>query len=120
MDIPGDYVEPDTSSLTPTLSATVKDNGVMLDWTKTSSDNFSYYKVVLSKNDSTPSYPGDGYLTYISDVNDTDYFVQELQGYNGGDFGGQVQDETYYMTITAVYKSGKYTSNTKTVTVPSK
>lgn len=118
--IPGTYQEVSTTDKTPVLSATVKDNGVKLQWTQTSSQNFSYYKVVLSKYNSKPSYPNDGYLVYISDAGQTEYFVQELQSYNGGDFGGQVQDETYYMTITAVYGDGKYTSNVKTVTVPSK
>lgn len=118
--IPGDYEEPDTSERTPYLEASVESNGVELEWTKTSSSNFSYYKVVLSKYDSKPSYPDDGYLVYITDSSDTDHFVQELQSYHGGDFGGTVQDETYYMTITACYSDGKYTSNTVTVTVPSK
>lgn len=118
--LPGDYQEPDESERTPVLDYTTKDNGVKLLWTGVSSSNFKYYKVVLSKYNSTPEYPDDGYLTYISNASETSYFVQELQSYNGGDFGGKVQDETYYMTVTAVYKDGKYTSNTKVVTVPSK
>lgn len=118
--LPGTYEAPDTGEMTPTLSVSVESNGVQLNWTKVSSNGFKYYKVVLSKYNATPSYPGDGYLAYISDVNNNSYFVQEYASYNSGDFGGKVKAEKYYMTITAVYNSGKYTSITKVVTVPSK
>jgi hypothetical protein len=111
---------PSALERTPVLNFEMKDKGVLLKWSKVSPTNFIYYKIVFSKNDDTPSYPDNGYLTYISDVNGTEYFVQEAMKYNKGDMGGYVDDETYYVTITAVYKDGKYTSQTKTISVPDK
>jgi len=121
MTLPGTYEAPDESKRTPTLSYSIKNNGVKLNWTQTPKDGFKYYKVVLSKNNATPKYPDDGYATYISDCYTTSYFVQEGTSYHGnGDFGDKIKSEKYYMTITAVYNNGKYTSATKRVTVPAK
>lgn len=104
---------------TPHLSSTVVDGAIKLDWTKTSASNFQYYKVVLSKNDSTPAYPENGYLTYITDTNTITYNVVKNAAYNGGDFDGEVeQGDWYYISITAVYNDGKYTSNVIHVQIP--
>lgn len=121
--IPGSYTEVSESDMTPSLSYTLKDSGVKLDWTSTPSSGFSYYKVVLSQTKENPYYPDYGYATYISDASNSDYYLQEGQSYNDGSkggIGGQVEDEGYYVTITAVYSSGKYTSNSVYVTVPDK
>ncbi len=114
---------PELDSLKPTLSGYVDDGGVKLDWTETPADGFVYYKVVLSKTDSTPIYPGDGYLTFISDRQDSDYFIKEGQSYVGGDVGGSLNSgETYYISITAVYKLNGQSyyapSNTLTYVLP--
>lgn len=104
---------------TPKLTYSVVDGGIKLSWTKTNTSNFHYYKVVLSKNDSTPAYPENGYLTYITDPNTITYKVVKDASYNSGDFGGEVdQGDTYYMSITAVYDDGKYTSNVIQVQIP--
>jgi hypothetical protein len=121
--MPGEYVAPSASDLTPTLSYDVETNGVKLNWTQVPGSGFKYYKVVLSQTKENPYYPDYGYLKYISNVAETSFFVQEGQGYNDGSkggIGGVVEDEGYYMTITAVYNSGKYTSNSVWVTVPDK
>jgi len=104
----------------PVLTATVVDGGIKLQWTKTSATGFNYYKVVLSKNDSTPVYPEDGYLTYITDVNNTSYTIVKNADYNGGDFGGEVeQGDKYYISITAYYDGSQaYPSNVAHLIVP--
>lgn len=107
------------TALTPVLTHMVLSNSVKLMWTPVASKNFSYYKVVLSKTDSTPSYPDNGYVTYITDVNKTFFEVKEDQVYQGSDMK-VVDDETYYMAVTAVYTDGKYTSNVIQVKVPDK
>lgn len=99
------------TSFTPQVSVKVTDNGLKVEWTKAPSEGFSYYKVVLSKGDSSPSYPDDGYIVAISDVNQTSYKIKAGQNYNGGDVGKVAAGQKYYITITAVYDHGKYTGN---------
>lgn len=121
--IPGNYTEVSSESRTPVLTYNMATSGVELNWSQVPSGGFSYYKVVLSQSKENPYYPDYGYLTYISDASTTTYYVQEGAGYNDGSkggIGGKVEDENYYMTITAVYSSGKYTSNSVLVTVPDK
>ena len=103
--------EQDESSYTPEVTVQVSDGSLKVDWTKTPGENFTYYKVVMSKSDSSPSYPDDGYLTYISDVNQTSYTINAGADYNGGDVGKVTSGQEYYITITAVYGHGKYTGN---------
>jgi len=100
---------------TPTLSASTRSNDVLLSWTGVTG-SINYYKIVLSKSDSTPSYPDNGYLAYQSE---TSYEVEAGQGYNGGDVGTVRSGQTYYAAITVVYTDGtKRTSNVKTITIP--
>lgn len=88
------------------------DDEVEIKWSPVSSDNFTYYKIVISKENSSPKYPDDGYMTYISNPNETEYEIELYKKYNGGDFGGKLLPGKYYVSITAVFKDGKYTSNT--------
>ncbi len=109
------------SELTPVLTSAINYNGgIKLTWSKTDDDDvFNYYKVVVSKSNSNPSYPDDGYATYISNRSETSYVLRAGDAYNGGDIGGElVAGKNYYVTITAVYSNGKYTSNTKTIKLP--
>ena len=101
----------DESSYTPEVTVQVSDGGLKVNWTKTPGNNFTYYKVVMSKSDSSPSYPDDGYITYISDVNQTSYTILAGADYNGGDVGKVTSGQEYYITVTAVYGHGKYTGN---------
>lgn len=110
-----------TTSLdkTPVLSSSVGNGGIKLDWTKTSGTNFQYYKVVLSKDDTTPEYPANGYLTYITDVNTLTYTVLDNADYQGGDIGEVESGHWYYIAITAVYSNDmRYTSNVLHVQIP--
>lgn len=119
--IPGTYVVPSATDRTPKLDVKIEDDEVVLDWSEVDEDDFKYYKVVVSKYDSTPSYPAQGYAKALSDVEDTDFKLEDGDSYNGGDFGGVIREnEMYYMTITAVYEDGYYTSNVETVTIPNK
>lgn len=101
----------DGSSYTPEVTVQAVDNCLKVEWTKTPGENFTYYKVVMSKSDSSPSYPDDGYITYICDANQTSYTICSGADYNGGDVGKIASGQKYYITITAVYGHGKYTGN---------
>lgn len=120
--VPGNNNVEDSYVRTPVLSdAITYDDGLKLNWTKCEGDNFKYYKVVLSKYNEAPSYPDDGYVTYITDINDIDYVIKGGQSYQGGDIGGALESgRKYYVAITAVYENNpKYnTSNVITVTLP--
>lgn len=84
-------------------------------------DGFMYYKVVVSKNNSSPAYPDDGYAAVISDYRTTSYTVKNGADYTGGDFGGSIKPgETYYFSITAVYENGKVKGNAVRMTMPGK
>ncbi|MBN2221035.1 MAG: S-layer homology domain-containing protein [Vallitaleaceae bacterium] len=112
----------DSKTKTPALGTSVANGGIYLDWTETDDDDFNYYKVVFSQTDTSPSYPDNGYVTYISDVADSDYLAKAGQSYHGGssdDVGEKlVSGKTYYVAITAVYDDGKYTSNVIQVVLP--
>lgn len=104
----------------PTLTSTTVDDKIKLTWTETSDDDFEYYKVVLSKYNTKPSYPNDGYLTKISDEDVVNFVVSPGLNYTGGDAGTLVAGQKYYAAITAVYEDGDihYTSNVITITLP--
>jgi len=105
---------------TPTLSYTIGGGGLKLDWTTTDDDYFKYYKVVFSTTDSTPVYPGDGYLTYIGNVNESNYIAYTGESYKGSGIDKISSGTRYYVSITAVYSNGAqyYPSNTITVNLP--
>ncbi|MBC7959548.1 MAG: S-layer homology domain-containing protein, partial [Vallitaleaceae bacterium] len=109
-----------TTNKTPFLAAATVNRKVVLDWTNVASEGFSYYKVVLSKTDTTPSYPDNGYATAISNVSNSGFEFEAGASYNGGDLGGEIKPGTYYAAITAVYGDTKLTSNVITITVPEK
>ncbi|NLV36849.1 MAG: hypothetical protein GXY17_09285, partial [Clostridiaceae bacterium] len=65
-----------------------------------------------SKNDSTPSYPDNGYLYYITDANKTYAVIDNSTAYNGGDFGSYLTEgEMYYFSITALYNDRNVAGN---------
>ena len=110
----------DESDRTPTLSYTISGGALNLNWTATEDDDFKYYKVVFSTTDSSPVYPGDGYLAYVSGVNNTSYQAYAGSGYNGNQIDKITSGTKYYVSITAVYTDGAkyYPSNTITVNQP--
>ncbi|PLX25916.1 hypothetical protein C0580_00965 [Candidatus Parcubacteria bacterium] len=97
---------PASSSYTvPLVSVEEQDDGVLVSWDKISDQYFVGYKVVISEDDSTPSYPSNGYLKYITDANVTSLLVDNSTAYINGDFGSYLEDgEDYYFSVTALYK----------------
>jgi hypothetical protein len=117
MKYPGTSVPTPKPSTGPKLTAKVGGDSISLSWTPNTKGNFSYYKVVISKNNPHPVYPEDGYM-WFSDK-ETSYVVKSSNGYNGGDFNGQlVSGQKYYFSITYVYNDTKISSNTLYLTYP--
>lgn len=104
----------------PQLQVYLKDTVLKLVWTKDTSTNFQGYKIVISKADTTPSYPDNGYLTFITDRYTTGWILDDAQMYNGGDVGGYLAPSTYYyFAVTYIYKDKKVTSNVVKFKTPS-
>ena len=74
-------------------------------------ENLNGYKVVASKSDSTPSYPENGYLYYITDRKEL-CRDRNSTAYNTG-FASISSTEKYYFAITAVYKDRNVTERNK-------
>lgn len=92
---------------------------IKLNWTKETNISLQGYKVVISKNNSTPSYPGDGYLVWITDCTKNYWIIDNKTAYNGGDFGEYLEaNQTYYITVTYVYGDKKITGEVIQVTTP--
>lgn len=100
------------SHIAPTLSASIENGRLVLRWNKIDSENLRGYRVVASKNDSTPSYPDNGYLYWITDRDRNYAVIDNSTAYNNGDFGRYfVNGEDYYFAVTAVYKDRSVTGN---------
>lgn len=102
-----------------TLGAASSGSGWNLEWTiSPSGKSLAYYKVVISKSDSTPKYPDNGYLFAISNRSENACQVNNDYAYNGGDFDGYLMvGQKYYVCITYVFNDGtKQYSNVKLLT----
>ncbi|HEY9061147.1 MAG TPA: anti-sigma factor domain-containing protein [Pseudobacteroides sp.] len=101
------------------ISGSVKSGKVLLKWTPMEDQDFQYYKVVISKGNSKPKYPDDGYMYVITDINASSISIDKYSQYNGGDFGGKIiPGEKYYFAITAVFKNKKIHSNAVSMKYP--
>ena len=90
----------------PTITADINTNNIVLSWDEINHGNLSGYKVVISKNDSTPVYPTNGYLAWITDTSNTSYVVDNSSSYHNGDFDSYLEEgEGYYFSVTALYGS---------------
>lgn len=88
----------------PVVTASEENGKLVLRWNQIDSPNFVGYRVVASKNDSTPSYPDNGYLYAISDRTKNYAVIDNSTAYNNGDFGGYfIKGEKYYFSVIAVY-----------------
>ena len=110
---PAPVLEPEVTYPAVTLNAPgVAGTVVSLNWSKTTDiTGFQFYKVVVSTTNSTPAYPGDGYVYYTVNPDELIYSY---------DLGTPAT--TYYISITAVYcvnEISHYSAgNVQTVTLP--
>lgn len=108
----------DTKALN--LTAKVNNGKVNLNWTDVEDKNFSYYMVVISRYNTKPSFPDDGYLTYITDKSDRSFTIRAGLEYTNGDFTKLTSGQKYYVRISAIYQNGTkyYNSNVLSITIP--
>ncbi|MGE5417416.1 MAG: S-layer homology domain-containing protein, partial [Acidobacteriota bacterium] len=102
-----------TGYKSPVVTGKVSGDRILLDWNAIDDSRLQGYKVVISKSNSRPKYPDDGYLFWITDLSQTSAVIDNTSGYNGGDIDGYlVSGKNYYFSITAVYGDKKVPGNT--------
>ncbi len=103
----------------PEVAATVSGGKVLVTWKAITDSRFQGCKVVISRNDSSPAYPENGHLYYITDKDVTSATVDNIQSYNGGDFGGHLTPgQAYYFSVTALYDDCKVAGNAVRLVYP--
>ncbi len=96
------------------ISGSMDGSTARLSWGQINDTRFDGYKVVCSFTNSSPSYPSDGYVKWITDAGQTSCSVDmtKISGYAPG--------AVCYFAITALYDghSVKKTGNTVSLTMP--
>ncbi len=100
----------DVSGKTPVIEVLNTERGLLVSWSEISKKGLQGYKIVASLNEVNPSYPKDGYTKWITDVSTNTYEIELGDIYTGGDFKIFENNKKYHIAITAVYNSGKVTS----------
>lgn len=113
-----EYDDVDSDDKTAQIEAIVKDDRIVLEWSKVHKSGFKGYKVVASKSDSSPVYPDNGYLKYITDRDVNRIEIKPYTGYNGGDFSLFEPGTKYYFSITTIYEDGYYYGRTEDGIMP--
>lgn len=115
--VPGSQTA-DTAYTKPSVSLETSGDSVIVRWNRISDSRLQGYKVVLSREDSTPAYPENGYIVWLTDRNITSFTVSPGDSYNGGDFETVQSGRTYYFSVTAVYNDTKVAGNVVRKTMP--
>jgi hypothetical protein len=82
------------------LEHELNNESLELFWNSYEGNDFEYYKIVWSTENSNLMYPEDGYIKYISDKENSEFLVSDLNFVNG----------TNYYRISAIF-SDYYTNN---------
>ena len=102
-----------SSYVAPSIYTAVENGVLVVRWSKITANNLQGYRVVLSKNDSSPSFPENGYLYWYTDKDRTYALINNSDTYTSGDFGRYLtKGEKYYVNVTAVYNDKYMPSNT--------
>ncbi|MGE5403854.1 MAG: S-layer homology domain-containing protein [Candidatus Saccharibacteria bacterium] len=109
---PGRSVAP-AGYAAPVVSGRVAGDHIVINWNAIDDSRLQGYKVVISRSNSRPKYPDDGYLYWITDISQTSAVVDNSSAYNGGDIDGYLNSgQNYYFSVTAVYSDKKVPGNT--------
>lgn len=103
----------------PEVTVSQAGEGILVEWSDIDTTGLTGYKVVASKYDTSPVYPENGYAKWVTDLDTKSFYIEPGTSYSGGDFGGYFKaGESYYISVTAVYNSGKIAGNTVTYIMP--
>lgn len=101
---------PDGEMKASSISGSISDGKVRLSWSKIEHSTFQGYKVVKSYTNSSPKYPDDGYISYITNASTTSvsYDLSKFE-----------QGKTCYFSITVLYSDGtNKAGNAIALTIP--
>ncbi len=97
---------------TPHVTGTAGNDSIRLDWDAITDSRLQGYKVVISKSNSYPEYPDDGYMYGITDRSQNSSVIDTKTIYNGGDIGRYLKPgQSYYFSVTAVYTNTSVPGN---------
>lgn len=115
-----DDEDDDDVYIKPVATVTTSGKKLVVNWNKIDSSKLTGYMVVISKNDSTPAYPDNGYLYYITDKNQTSAVIDNSTPYKGNsDFGEYLENGVrYYISVTAIYNDKVVAGNVVRKTYP--
>lgn len=107
-------------SLAPVVTGKVSQDKITLNWQAINAKNLQGYKVVISKGNSKPKYPDDGYIYWITDRKKTTAVINNSTAYKGkSDFGEFLAPgEKYYFSVTAVYDNKTVEGNALRLKAP--
>jgi hypothetical protein len=95
------------------ISGGITDSTISLSWDRIADEGFDGYKVVASFSNPNPSYPGDGYLYYITERDQTS------KSFNVSKLGSFTPGAVCYFSITVLYTDGtKKAGNSIALTMP--
>ncbi len=113
---------PATSNWSPGLEAYVANGSLFFGWNALPGNsvtyngatyyNFQFYKIAYDRTDTTPTYPENSYLTYISNYANASYGYTPVPG------GKLDSGALYHYSITYVFENGYIYSNTVSLTTP--
>jgi len=90
--------------ITPQISLSTQDDGsIIVSWNEISHEYFEEYRIVISQNNTTPTYPDDGYLVSFTGADSTWYKVDNSTEYQNGDVTYLQKLSSYYFVVVAKY-----------------
>jgi hypothetical protein len=104
----------------PVVQGVVEGDHVRLSWNRIADSRLIGYKVVASRNNPAPSYPNDGYLYWITDLDQTSATIYNSTPSHGGDIGTSfLPGVLYSFSVTAVYTDGNVAGSVARLNFPS-
>jgi hypothetical protein len=104
----------------PVVRGTVDGNHIRLNWNAITDSRLLGYRVVVSRNSPAPIYPADGYMYWITDLNQNFATIDDNTPYYGGDMGWYLQPGIIYnFSVTAVYTEKNVAGNSVRMNFPS-
>ncbi len=101
-----------------TVSYQINKGHIKLNWSIDDKTGLKGYKIVASKDNTTPSYPNDGYYKEINDPNATSGVVDSYD-YNGDNIKRFIKGQKYYFSVTAIYEGKQVAAKAVRVIFPS-
>lgn len=108
-----------TKARTTRVDAKVQNNKILLTWSEVDKEGLQSYNIVASLGNPNPVYSQDGFAYWITSLETKEKYLAPYTSYSGGDVGGKLlPGESYYISVTSVYKDQKVPGNAILITMP--